>query len=495
VTVAREADDAPSHRASAGDHLTQQPGSPDPLGTRPSPRSARGAELWVVLIVVISRLPFVFNGFGLDIDGWIMVTSGKVIAATGHYTASRLPGNPVVEFAYALLPWRDPVPANGLTVVATALCAVLVLWLARDLRCERPLLIAIAFAMTPVVYVASVTPMDYLAALTAALASLFLMFRRRPLASGLLLGVAAGARVTSLIFFIGLIAIILSDRETRRSRGLVRLLLGLVPALLVVRLPVTLEYGRDAFTVAWDPQTSFRLMAANATDHTWGLIGVVGLAATATMVVLGIGRDQVPRLSSRQRGFVIAAVAVIVVELVAFVRLPLEAGYLIPVVPLTLLLVGRLTGRAATTVLCASLIAAPFIVGLHDQGSPSSSHAIASVPGHRHSQITWEGPILLDRLQRVEQTRRTEQLARFAEGMSPRDALIVGRYETFIRELFDLPPDLADRVVLGMTTDEVRAVQRAGGTVFYVEEEADLVSRTFGIDPAALDLKAVPPVP
>jgi hypothetical protein len=129
---------------------------------RQARRLARLPEAWLVVVVVLTRLPFLAVGYGRDADAWMTIDAAARIAASGHYVASRLPGYPVVEYAYAALPWKTPLWTNGLTVLMTAAAAVLVYRLAREFRCRSPFPLAVAFVMTPVVYVASATSMDYL---------------------------------------------------------------------------------------------------------------------------------------------------------------------------------------------------------------------------------------------------------------------------------------------------------------------------------------------
>lgn len=47
--------------------------------------------LWVLLLIFISRLPFVNAGYGAEEDAWAMRLVTERIATTGQYEVSRLP--------------------------------------------------------------------------------------------------------------------------------------------------------------------------------------------------------------------------------------------------------------------------------------------------------------------------------------------------------------------------------------------------------------------
>ena len=67
----------------------------------------------------------------------------------------------------------------------------------RYFRIKHYLLLTLAFALTPVVYVNSVNTMDYMIALAFVLGSTYFVMVHRPLAAGMFLGLAIGSRITS----------------------------------------------------------------------------------------------------------------------------------------------------------------------------------------------------------------------------------------------------------------------------------------------------------
>src|SRR3984885_9097904 len=151
-----------------------------------SARQRLGLGLAAVAVLA-TRLPWIGSGYGSDPDGYRVVIVARQIARSGVYEASRLPGFPVYEYLTALSAWSAPWVSNSVTALFSVASLVLFALIARELGVRRYLLLALAFAMTPVVYVSSCCTMDYIPALTGQLGATYAVLRRRPVLAGLLL--------------------------------------------------------------------------------------------------------------------------------------------------------------------------------------------------------------------------------------------------------------------------------------------------------------------
>ena len=71
-----------------------------------TPKSQRN-YIWLcalIFFVIISRLPAISHGFGLDDDCWSVAYAAKEISSKlGNYIPSRLPGYPVAEHIFAFV--------------------------------------------------------------------------------------------------------------------------------------------------------------------------------------------------------------------------------------------------------------------------------------------------------------------------------------------------------------------------------------------------------
>jgi len=115
-------------------------------------------------------------------------------AAATRPRVFRLPG---VRYLTALSAWHAPWVSNAVTALFQHGAFVFFALIARELGVRRYLLIALALAMTPVIYISSCCTMDYIPALAGQLAASYALLRGRPALAGLLLGISVGCRITA----------------------------------------------------------------------------------------------------------------------------------------------------------------------------------------------------------------------------------------------------------------------------------------------------------
>ena len=364
---------------------------------RPSP-----SVLFFVAIFFLVRLPFLLGGYGADTDAYRVALAAKNFWATGEYLPSRLPGYPLHELVTALLIWGGPL----LTNVGTAVAALLGVWVfdriavAVAVPQRRWLLVAMAF--TPWLLINSTVTLDYQWALTAMLGSYLLVIHgaadcgsRSPagrgahaitadatqsqgwwsadrsfLGAGALLGVAIGFRITAAAFLFPLVVFILGGAG-RHSAGLIA---GHLPARATVRVaalvavsasivaliayaPVLRVYGLRFWNFA-DSRVSPDIVIQLVGQRALGVIGAV--AALIALAASWRRLRRFPRLLRDDRHVLLWTLTVIMYTLI-FLRLPVDAGYLIPIYPFAFLLVARILVRWALPVIVAASIVAGFV--------------------------------------------------------------------------------------------------------------------------------------
>jgi len=148
---------------------------------------------FTVLTVLASRLPFLLPGYGFDPDAWGVAFISRQIATTGTYYVSRFPGYPVQEFFYSIIWKSGPLLMNGMTALLSGLATAFFALSMKKMEFAQPFFSALVFAFVPVVYVNSVTSIDYVWALCFVLGSLYCVLSDRPVFAGLLLGLAIPA--------------------------------------------------------------------------------------------------------------------------------------------------------------------------------------------------------------------------------------------------------------------------------------------------------------
>lgn len=411
--------------------------------------------------VLLTRLPFLGAGYGLHADNWRVALAARHIATTGVYEASRFPGYPVQEGVCALF-WRTG--ATGFNFLDALFCTVAVFFFALiciEYGMREWWLAGLALAFVPVLYVNSVSSKDFPWALAFLLASWWCALRRKPVLTGLLLGLAMGCRITSGAAALPIALILIDGAETRAALRRV-LITGCIAAVVAVAafVPVYMRYGWDFFNFyAEHAFPTARQITVRMTVAVWGVLGVAGLCMA---LVCGLKTRVRPAISSRH---LLAWISVIVIYSVAFLCLPDEAAYLIPAIPFALLLAWLLASACVFRACCALIIASPFI----------------SFTGWRPAP----GLILQDHRDRI---ATNAQIASFLEGaslVSGSNAYIVGSWKPPIDVLTaDAPPPNTQFLYL-VTQPDLDDLVAKGWHVWYLPAMREFDYRVYHFDIAA----------
>ncbi len=348
--------------------------------------------LLVAAVVLVTRIPFLDAGYGADPDAWRVASAARTIATTGQYVASRLPGYPIQELAYALLWPAGPLVFNALTAFFSALAAAFFALALRQLGCKDGALAGLAFAFTPVVFINSTNSMDYIWALAFLMGSLQAVLAGRPLIAGLLVGLAIGCRITSGAMLIPFV-LLLWQRERTQDR-LARIATFVVPACVVGAIsfvPVFAVYGIGFWTFYESTYPAPSTIISLGFIRVWGQIGA-SMLLIALMTLVGRCQSRgngppgplngvkdillssknsplaqrVPRLEGPSIGALpwlhrLACIVAIALYGIAFARLPVESGYLIPMIPFALILLGIYLERRVFQLVCVALLLSSFV--------------------------------------------------------------------------------------------------------------------------------------
>jgi hypothetical protein len=360
-----------------------------------APASARERLTLVLAAVAVlaTRLPWIGSGYGSDPDGYRVVIVARQIARSGVYEASRLPGFPVYEYLTTLSAWSAPWVSNAVTALFSVASFVLFAIIARELGVRRYLLIALAFAMTPLVYVSSCCTMDYMAALAGQLAATYAVLRRRPALAGVLLGLSVGCRITAGALALPLcLWILLSSARAAAIRQCLVFGVTLLLSAALCFLPVWRRYGAGFFSFYdndWYPPLD--VVLTRALPLVWGGLGLLALLGLLFAAPLYYRFTRGALDDARTRHALVLALVAVALYLIAFLRLPDEAGYLLPVVPFVLLVIALLVPPGAVAALAAALLLSSWI-------------------GWQHGRPTLEGAIVEDHLVRQSQQRSTQAI-------------------------------------------------------------------------------------
>lgn len=312
------------------------------------------AFLALGLVYVASRIPWLDLGYGTDPDAWRVALTAHHLLDTGEYLPSRLPGYPLHEFVTLPLVKGGWIWTNLSTVLVSLLGVYLFARLAAELRLPSRGALTIAFAFAPLLWINSVTTMDYMWALTAILGSYLLTIKGRPGWAGACLGLAAGFRMTS-----GAVALPLGLLLWRqgRTRELPRFIAVLLAVSLLAYSPVIAVYGLR-FLNFYDASVPWQSFLSRLGKDALGVLG-----ALAVLAGLALSWRNLRRLPDDLRSdpHVLVWTTLVVLYFVSFARLPHEIAYLTPVFPFGLFLMARYFRPALLPAVLAVILLAGFI--------------------------------------------------------------------------------------------------------------------------------------
>ncbi len=375
-------------------------------------------------LTLLSRIPLLTGWYGMDPDAWRLAVAARHVADAGSYAMSRHPGYPLVELGAAPLAWADPVALNATTAVLSALGAG---WLALALRRfgVRPAWLAALAAMaTPVVLLNSVGLMDYLWSLAFVLAAMALL--RWPVLAGVALGLATGARLTAAaagVPLLGMMWVAGASRAHPKGAGpLVRFTVAAAVTAGVLYLPALWTYG-PGFLRFYDGRLPLRLALHFATVEVWGLPGLAGLGVAAVALI----RRGLRRLPPAPRGYRLACAVGAGLYGLLYLRLPLEAAYLIPAVPFVVGWLGLALPQRAFRVVCVLLLLSPLVLDLEAASAVPERlrrPALRLDVGPMQMRLLPLGPAFTERARMAAEIERVQALT-WGAGEVERPAVVV----------------------------------------------------------------------
>ena len=349
---------------------------------RAIPRPA-GAFTLFVLAFLASRIPLLGIGYGSDPDAWRNIVAALHVRAAGHYIPSRVPGFPVFELLLAALApwgWRATNLAAALAQLGALVAFARVLDL-RGARDRRAALVALAFGAA--LWVHATQTMDYAFGLAFFLAAYAALLEQRAAWAGAWLALACGCRPSYALVLPAAVAFLAlgAGARTRVRGSLARFLLGFAPLVLALFVPVMIapearDLGGHLARHASHHVTPIQLVPVLRGSVVfligkWAATLLIGFAIAALVRRIRGARPQaaggeaigpVPKTGPapvdpagpRDRAAT-AFEALAALALVGFFLLtPYEQAYLLPVLPLLLILLARrLPPRAMAAFACA----------------------------------------------------------------------------------------------------------------------------------------------
>lgn len=389
--------------------------------------------IFLFVVVLISRLPFLYAGYGVEEDSWGIALAAFHSKILGVYEPSRLPGHPFQEIIYSALWGSGCYVFNFLCALFSAIGVVFFALILKHLQFKQYLLAAIAFAFIPVYFISSTYTIDFVWTQALILIALYVLLKNKFVLCGIFIGLAIGCRITSGVMLIPFMIICWQpDWKENAFRFLkMAIPMGIVAILLFV--PVIQIFGYSFF-MYYDqfPYPPFAKVIYKMTIGVFGLIGFLSSCFFAMNALVNRKKQIGEAFQNKpDKKIILASVVIILLYVISYFRLPQKSGYMIPALPFIVLLFGYYLSKKNFTYLCVSLVTSSFLfsINLTDtfRGSTHSKYALVFKSANQELFLDpFSGPIFSDYSKRKQKIAFTEQVIQKANDMSTKTVIIAG---------------------------------------------------------------------
>ena len=435
--------------------------------------------LLLFFIVLVSRIPFLFAGYGAEEDSWGIVRAVMRTVELGSYEPSRLPGHPVAEAIYLLFPHGNYFAYNFVSAIFSA-CAVLFFALSlRTLGSKRYLLLPYTLAFIPVFYTGSTYTIDYCISLAFAMMSFYALLKDRAGWAGLLLGMATGCRITSIVFLIPFS--ILFYYRTKSFLHYPRLLLFTLFFSAISYLPVIVKFGGDFFTYydqfGYPP---FTKILYKASIGVFGSLGIIALLYA--LVILAKNKFTQKGISNFESGIpgklILISIIPVLIFILAYLKLPQKSAYLIPALPFILILLSVYLDEKKLRWTCFLLLLSPFAFGFNladdKRGSvPSALSASFRVSGQEICFDMIKGPLWADISKRKQKMNYVDHVIEYCAKNKENRIVISGWWYNEIEVTLHRKnlPGMENNFVFYIDKEQMDRYRADGYELYYLPEQ------------------------
>jgi hypothetical protein len=445
----------------------------------------------IVILILLSRVPFIFHGYGSEEDAWAMPLVTERIATTGVYEVSRLPGHPFQELTYTMMWNAGPVAYNILTILISTLGLGSFMLALFRLSVKQWDWAGIGFAFTPIVYINCTNDMDYMWATGFLMIAFFQLVNKNPFLAGLFIAMAIGCRITSGAMLIPFLLFLWHTTEgSNRNKFLIKLISATAFFTFLIFIPVIMNYGFSFFTYYEHfPIPGFAKNFYKGTIAVWGAPGFIAILSG---IVYSVYQYKTKQQSTENEGtgrtiLLICCLLVVVLYTVAYIKMPLKAAFLIPLVPFVWAgLAIQLPKRIYMTLVVVIIISSfTFGINLADplRGSKKSNFSVEKTISNQ--KVVFDilsGPVLADLTKRQQRTRYAESVLKVTTTIKEPTYIIAGWW---LADLLVLQRGKENKnVVFGYYTDQptLEKYRSAGYRIYYLPEQNEFNDLRFKSD-------------
>jgi hypothetical protein len=425
------------------------------------------------IFVTCTRLPFIFDGFGSEDDSWGLILNAQLMAKTGEYSFSRLPGHPLQEYLFSFFPNAPALFFNGLSALFSFIAAYYFYIAATFLKIRNALTWTLIFLSIPIIWISSVYTIDYLWALAFILAAFYYLLKEKLLIAGILLGCAIACRITSGAVLIGFLFMNGNPFSTQNLKR--NLILGCTTLIVAMAwfTPAFLRYGISFFGTYPLPYPSLPKIGYKFSLGVWG---ATGFLAIIYLVYLKIKNSSNTINPSLLKGIYI----IIALFTFAYFVYPQKSAFLITVVPFLLFIVADQPIPYRNAIFANALFfISPFIIGVNlnnkDRGADYSQFAITLNIANQEIFIDpFTGPLAVEKSRRITRQNFTDVSYQNYLKIKEKSVLLCGwwtnQFVVKVNQNFS-NPDVT--IAEFCNRQQLDSIIQAGSNIYYLKEIND----------------------
>jgi hypothetical protein len=433
------------------------------------------------LIVFISRIPFIFAGYGIEED------SGGIALATFHtnlsgiYEPSRLPGHPVQELIYSALWGYSPVLFNGLSAFFSTIASLFFALILKQLNFKHFFIAALSFAFVPVFFISSSYTIDFVWTEAFVLISLFLILKDKVILCGIFLGLAIGCRITSGAMLLPFMIIVWEQNNFKKNTiHFIQIAIASLLISILVFTPIFEQLGwsflmyYDQFAYPPISKVLYKL-----TLGVFGFVGVLAILISVVAILFNKKKEHIGKSFERKldKKIIIASYIVIILFTISYFRLPQKSGYLIPVLPFVILLLGYYLNAKVFKLICIALTFSSFAfsINLTDKLRGATHSKLATTYTISGQEIFFDpltGPIYSDYSKRKQKIKYTNDVLEKVKTINKKTVIIAGWWYNQI--MVEMINKVANKNVIYegyINSEKINKYISDGYTIYYLPEQ------------------------
>jgi hypothetical protein len=430
------------------------------------------------LLVLFSRLGFLLPGYGIEEDSWGIALAAKYSHEHGIYEPSRFPGHPVQEIIFSLFPQIGAWGFNFLSAFFSAVAALFFALSLKHLNFRSHILAAAAFAFVPVIYISSTYTIDFMWTEAFVLIALYNVLKRNLILAGFFLGLACGCRITSGAMLIPFFILFYERGENRKNiLSLLKIGFAMGAVTLLAYLPLIQRFG-FSFFMYYDqfPYPPLAKVFYKMIPGAFGFLGCIALLFALIASFFSKAEKTAAGRSDLQKRMLAAAIVVLILYFISYLRLPQKSGYMIPVIPFVIWLAGYLLELRFFKLFCYLMVLSSFLfsINLTDsyRGAEYSSVAVKlNVAGQELFFDPLSGPVYSDLSKRRKKMLYAASVIERAQLMRQKTMIIAGWWYNQIMVMTN--ENTGEYVVFRGYSDEaeMKSFNDQGYRIYYLPEQ------------------------